>query len=177
MDSNPTAVTLAIGALLGFALSHIASRLRQRPGLPSIDYDDLASDEDVDAPAESPRSSSARGEYKMVLCVRTDLKMSKGKMAAQCGHAALGAYQDALRHSRALVLGWERGGQAKIALQVKSVAQVRELERQARLLKVPTHAVIDAGRTQIAAGSLTVLAVGPAPVDLIDRITGHLKLL
>jgi len=60
---------------------------------------------------------------------------------------------------------------------VKSVAQVRELERQARLLKVPTHAVIDAGRTQIAAGSLTVLAVGPAPVDLIDRITGHLKLL
>ena len=29
------------------------------------------------------------GAVKMVLCVRTDLKMTKGKIAAQCGHAAL----------------------------------------------------------------------------------------
>ena len=29
-------------------------------------------------------------EYKMVLCVRMDLKMGKGKMCAQCGHAAVG---------------------------------------------------------------------------------------
>lgn len=35
----------------------------------------------------------------------------------------------------------------------------------------------DAGRTQIAAGSRTVLAIGPAPVRELDSITGHLKLL
>ena len=30
------------------------------------------------------------GNYKMVLVVRTDLGMQKGKAAAQCAHAALG---------------------------------------------------------------------------------------
>ena len=32
-------------------------------------------------------------EYKMVLCVRMDLKMGKGKMCAQCGHAAVGFWE------------------------------------------------------------------------------------
>jgi PTH2 family peptidyl-tRNA hydrolase len=39
------------------------------------------------------------------------------------------------------------------------------------------YLVEDAGRTQIAAGSKTVLAIGPAPVAELDRITSHLKLL
>lgn len=33
----------------------------------------------------------------MVLCVRMDLKMGKGKMCAQCGHAAVGYDQSCLR--------------------------------------------------------------------------------
>jgi len=39
------------------------------------------------------------------------------------------------------------------------------------------YIVEDAGRTQIAAGSQTVLAIGPAPVKVLEEITGHLKLL
>jgi PTH2 family peptidyl-tRNA hydrolase len=35
---------------------------------------------------------------------------------------------------------------------------------------------MDAGRTQIASGTRTVLALGPAPKDLIDSVAGHLKL-
>lgn len=34
-------------------------------------------------------SSKMSGEYKMVLIVRNDLKMSKGKACAQCSHAAV----------------------------------------------------------------------------------------
>ena len=34
----------------------------------------------------------------------------------------------------------------------------------------------DAGRTQIAAGSATVLGLGPAPKAVLDQITGDLKL-
>ncbi len=40
-----------------------------------------------------------------------------------------------------------------------------------------SYLVVDAGRTQIAAGSKTVLAIGPAPKSQLDEITGHLKLL
>ena len=36
--------------------------------------------------------------------------------------------------------------------------------------------VRDAGRTQVAAGTATVLAVGPGNAALIDQLTGHLKL-
>ena len=32
-------------------------------------------------------------EIKMVLVVREDLKMGKGKIGAQCGHATLGSYR------------------------------------------------------------------------------------
>ena len=34
-------------------------------------------------------------DIKMVLCVREDLKMGKGKIGAQCGHATMGGYKQA----------------------------------------------------------------------------------
>ena len=40
--------------------------------------------------ADSAMSAVRMGPVKMVLCVRQDLKMTKGKIAAQCGHASLG---------------------------------------------------------------------------------------
>ena len=74
-----------------------------------------------DAPAEAADSALLRGvrEHKMVLVVRTDLKMGKGKVCAQVGHATLGAYQRALRRAPAAVRAWSRFGQAKIALKVR----------------------------------------------------------
>jgi PTH2 family peptidyl-tRNA hydrolase len=50
------------------------------------------------------------------------------------------------------------------------------LQKQASSIGLISKSILDAGRTQIAAGSRTVLAVGPGPVDLIDNITGKLKL-
>lgn len=44
-------------------------------------------------------------------------------------------------------------------------------------MKVVAEVIADAGRTQIEPGSHTVLAVGPAPLSVINEITGHLKLL
>jgi PTH2 family peptidyl-tRNA hydrolase len=42
---------------------------------------------------------------------------------------------------------------------------------------IPLYLVEDAGRTQIAAGSRTVLGLGPAPVRVFDGVTSHLKLM
>ena len=52
-----------------------------------------------------------------------------------------------------------------------------DLAEKALAAGLPAYIVCDAGRTQIAAGSQTVLAVGPAPKSVVDAITGHLKLL
>ncbi|WKT49838.1 Peptidyl-tRNA hydrolase, PTH2 [Fusarium oxysporum f. sp. vasinfectum] len=72
---------------------------------------------------------------------------------------------------------WERLGQAKIAVQVKSQDEMLELRRKARSLGITAEVIQDAGRTQIEAGSMTVLGVGPAPRSLVDQVTGGLKLL
>lgn len=52
-----------------------------------------------------------------------------------------------------------------------------ELAAKAASLGLPTYIVHDAGRTQIPAGSQTVLAIGPAPKSQLDVVTGHLRLL
>lgn len=125
---------------------------------------------------ENFNSDDLRGEVKMVLVVRQDLKMGKGKAAAQCAHAAVGAYKKASRLQPSVLKKWDRDGQAKITLKAESEEVLAELEIVAKSQKLVTSLIFDAGRTQIAAGSMTVLAVGPGPADVIDSVTGHLKL-
>ena len=48
---------------------------------------------------------------------------------------------------------------------------------QAESLGITTARVADAGRTEVAPGTVTVAAIGPAAVDLIDQVTGRLSLL
>ena len=61
-------------------------------------------------------SFSLAGNSKMVLIVRTDLGMTKGKAAAQCAHAALGCYKKAVKSNAAALEAWEKTGQAKVFL-------------------------------------------------------------
>jgi len=114
---------------------------------------------------------------KMVLVVRTDLGMSRGKMCSQCGHAAVGAYERAIRKNNSYLSQWSQTGQAKVALKVESEEGILQLHLSARHRGLNTFIVADAGRTQIEAGSITVLAIGPGPKPLIDEVTGHLRLL
>jgi len=115
--------------------------------------------------------------HKMVLVVRTDLKMGKGKIAAQCGHATLGAYKRAVKRTPQALECWETFGQAKVALKVDSEEQMMALAAKAKELNISHYIVVDAGRTQIAPDSKTVLAIGPAANSLVDQVTSHLKLM
>ncbi|KAG0292422.1 hypothetical protein BGZ98_002585, partial [Dissophora globulifera] len=71
---------------------------------------------------------------------------------------------------------WEYCGQAKVTLKVDSEDDMLLLQAQAQSLGLAAHSIRDAGRTQIAAGSRTVLAVGPGPISVVNGVTGHLKL-
>ncbi|KAM3568987.1 hypothetical protein VYU27_008901 [Nannochloropsis oceanica] len=138
------------------------------------------SDEDSETAAASGGIrdfSLLSGPFKMVLCVNMELSMGKGKIAAQCGHATLGAYKRAARHAPTTLRSWEYVGQAKVCLKVPTGADLQQLRALATRAGLVSYQVEDAGRTQIAAGSRTVLAIGPAPVKELDNITGHLKLL
>jgi len=140
-------------------------------------------DEDNDSALAS--SGDESGDYsdlsdetnhKMVLVVRNDLKMGKGKAAAQCCHATLSAYKQARRKNPDMLRVWECSGQQKVTVKVETEEELLTLLAKARSLGLVAAVIADAGRTQIAAGSKTVLAVGPGPEDLIDQVTGGLKL-
>ncbi|KAI4088475.1 MAG: hypothetical protein LQ348_004304 [Seirophora lacunosa] len=122
-----------------------------------------------------------REECKLVLVVRTDLGMGKGKIAAQCSHATLACYR-ALSNIFPMTLNpvlkqWERMGQAKVVVQAKNEEELETLQAQALSLGLCAQIIHDAGRTQIASGSATVLGVGPGPKSVVDQVTGGLKLL
>ncbi|BFG03162.1 probable peptidyl-tRNA hydrolase 2 [Drosophila madeirensis] len=117
---------------------------------------------------------------KLALVVRSDLKMSKGKTAAQCAHAAVMCYQNAAQgtaEQSAILQRWCRVGQPKIVLRVESFEQLNNLERQAQKANVVAALVRDAGRTQLDAGTATVLGLGPASAAELDKLIAHLKLL
>ena len=116
-------------------------------------------------------------DVKMVLVVNTELGMGKGKVAAQCGHAAVACFKAALVEEPQLVAAWERSGQTKVVVRgggEESLLAVSKAGRQAGMLVAEVR---DAGRSQVEAGSLTVIGLGPANNLLIDKVAGKLKLL
>nr|XP_028564533.1 peptidyl-tRNA hydrolase 2, mitochondrial isoform X1 [Podarcis muralis] len=116
------------------------------------------------------------GEFKMVIVVRNDLKMQKGKVAAQCSHAAVSAYKQIQRRNPELLKQWEYCGQPKVVLKAPDEETLLQLLGEAKTLGLTVSLIQDAGRTQIAPGSRTVLGIGPGPVEVVDKVSGHLKL-
>ena len=117
-------------------------------------------------------------QYKMIIVVRRDLKMSVGKTAAQVAHAALGCYKQSLSKNPNIVTNWENmSGQAKIVLGVDNEKQLFEIKNKAEQAGLITYVIHDAGRTEVAPNTATCCAIGPDLVQKIDEITGKLKLL
>lgn len=111
------------------------------------------------------------------MVVRSDLKMGKGKIAAQVAHASLNAAEAAQQKRPRWYQGWKEEGQAKIVLKVGSEAALDELFKKAKSAGLPAALIEDRGLTQLDPGTVTCLGVGPGPDDEIDAVTGKLKLL
>ncbi|KAL4780749.1 peptidyl-tRNA hydrolase PTH2-domain-containing protein [Aspergillus varians] len=144
----------------------------------NTEVEDEESDEEEGDGSELAKFEDNTEEVKLVLVVRTDLGMTKGKIAAQCSHATLACYKYLVANpaSSTILRRWEGQGQAKIALQIKSEEDLQLLQAQAISLGLCARVIQDAGRTQIASGSRTVLGV-LGPKSVVDSVTGHLKLL
>jgi PTH2 family peptidyl-tRNA hydrolase len=116
-------------------------------------------------------------EYKQVIVFRSDLKLSKGKMATQAGHAAVSAAQEAHNRHRDWWDKWLFEGQRKVAVKVQDEKELLELEEKAKDLDLPNALIIDRGLTEVPPGTITCLGIGPAPTTKVDRVTGMLSLL
>ena len=119
----------------------------------------------------------AEFKFKLVVAVRRDLEMGKGKIAVQVGHATLLASEEAKREHSDWWKRWFAEGQCKVAVRVDSESDLRRLHREAQELGLPSAIVQDSGLTQVTPGTATCVGIGPAPVELVDKITGNLSLL
>lgn len=145
----PTVVAVGIGCLTvgywaGMGKSLVSYNERSRRIIDEDNESDLDSEEEMAAISDVGRPTNPREECKMILAVRMDLKMEKGKIAAQCGHATLAAYKAALRITPGYVKQWERLGQAKVAVKCPDEATLQELEAKARSLGIAAKTIIDA---------------------------------
>ena len=112
-----------------------------------------------------------------MIVVRSDIKMGKGKLAAQVAHASLSAAEEAKERRPSWFSNWKAEGQAKVVLKAASEDELRDLQQKARSSGLPTSLIEDRGLTQLEPGTVTCLGVGPGPALEIDRVTGKLKLL
>lgn len=115
--------------------------------------------------------------YKMVIAIRDDLKLSCGKISAQVAHAAVNCALTAKKHKKKWFKKWCKEGQKKVVVKAKNLEQLHELRDMAERLKITTSLVIDAGFTEIPPNTVTCIGIGPASNELIDSITGKLPLL
>ena len=112
--------------------------------------------------------------YKQVILVRADLKLPKGKLAAQCSHASVDAV---LKSDSKLVNAWRDEGMAKIVVKVKDEKELIKYFQLAKDSDLTASLITDAGRTVIAPGTKTCVGIGPDEEEKINHITGELSLL
>ena len=111
---------------------------------------------------------------KQTMIIRADLKLPKGKLAAQVAHASVEAV---LRSSKDKVDEWHKEGMKKIVLKVEDERQLLEYQQRAKAKGLVASLITDAGKTVVAPGTKTCIAIGPDKEEIIDSITSELKMV
>lgn len=139
---------------------------------------------------------------KQVIVVRKDLNMRKGKMIAQSCHASMKIFFDRMTKHYTLPNSWgpeEKdytgihyelenvtpemeewidGIFTKIVVSIDSLDELLEVKEKAEDAGLPVALIEDNGLTEFkGVKTTTCIAIGPADSELIDLITGGLKLL
>jgi PTH2 family peptidyl-tRNA hydrolase len=128
-------------------------------------------------------------DIKQVIVIRKDLKMRRGKEIAQGAHAAMAWLTNRLRQSVPEANGeqritlneaertWVSGRFKKVCVQVDSEDELRRVYEEGRRLGALSELITDRGLTEFGGvPTVTCCAIGPAPAELVDRVTGHLRL-
>jgi PTH2 family peptidyl-tRNA hydrolase len=124
---------------------------------------------------------------KQVIVVRRDLNMRKGKMCAQAAHASMKFLLDNNEANRAdelyvklsnIEAMWVTGSFTKVVVGCDSEDELVNLITKAEINGVEVHSIVDNGTTEFhGTPTLTCAAFGPDKSDVIDEITGNLKLI
>ena len=112
-------------------------------------------------------------EFKMVILVRQDLKLTKGKFAVQAAHAAV---ECSLKSEKGVLSSWLNEGGKKVVLKVSGRDELLSYKALSDQAGIKNALISDAGKTEIPPGTLTCLGMGPEEEEKIDEITKDLKM-
>jgi peptidyl-tRNA hydrolase, PTH2 family len=117
-----------------------------------------------------------------------DRNLRTGKYVAQGAHASLGAVFSLGKFdkermsfifdvSNPFVYEWIIGRFTKVTVYVDTDDELIAIHKQAKEAGIATSLITDAGLTEFnGVPTLTAVGVGPDDEELINKITGHLKL-
>lgn len=118
---------------------------------------------------------------KQVIVIRKDLNMRKGKMIAQGSHGSIAFLTRRLENNEPITevqKEWLKNSFTKICVSVDSEQELLDIAEKARINNVECHVVTDNGTTEFnGVPTKTCLALGPDKAEILDQISGHLKLL
>lgn len=132
---------------------------------------------------------------KQIVVWRNDLKVRKGKIAAQCSHASMafltknmdwymgdeGAYFETKSFNMPQseeITHWLQNSFRKIVCYVNSEQELKDLHQKALDKGLMSHMIEDNGATEFnGVKTLTCLAIGPHEDSKFEGITDHLPLL
>jgi len=126
-------------------------------------------------------------EPKLVIVMRSDLNMSKGKIAAQAGHAAVAFLLAKVANKKNLEYTtvsfkeveqkWMQGIQKKVCLDVSSEQELLSIYEHAKTGGLEAHLITDLGLTEFnSVATMTCVGIGPDTEEKINLVTGSLKL-
>ena len=111
---------------------------------------------------------------KQDICVREDLRLPKGKLAAQVAHGSTWAMKNA---NESAVNKWLQNGGKKVVVYVKDEKSLLAILQDAKDRGLPCKLIVDTGHTVVSPGTKTVVGIGPAKEEAIDAVTGELSLV
>ena len=113
--------------------------------------------------------------YKMAILIRSDIKMSKGKVLAQVSHVVVKATIKAYTTST-LFYKWQNDGEKIVILKVSNEKTLDTIINIAERKNIKNGVVIDAGLTEVSPGTKTVGFIGPDCDYKVDKLVRQLKL-
>jgi len=116
-------------------------------------------------------------QYKMVIVIPKEIKLTKGLMAVHVSHVAVSTVEEAKKNNPKLVSNWFSEGQKKVIVQVPTIEELTALFQKAQHLGLPCTIVKESEKGKLPKGTITALGIGPAPNSKVDPITANLKLL
>ena len=134
----------------------------------------------------------------MMIVMRRDLKMRKGKIAAQAGHACIDAVLQALQKENRLndlvsspdgmmlkttdkpespLTEWFNNGCTKVCVYVDSEEELLAIAEKAESRGIIAAVITDWGLTEFhGEHTKTCLALEPLPAEIANELTGELPL-